>query len=257
MRHRHLSTVAFALGVVVLLDVLRVWLPSVITIFGRAAETPAELLGALALGWFLHALAAPALVRRLGSRPVGLMAAGVLAAVRLALTAAPGGRPQLWLACAGLLAGLVWLAATATRVDRPVPGLAIGLTTAAVGHALLATEDLVWRGGVLGWSLSALLVLAFLVASAASGARPVASSTAGSVEERAAASPAGVRSWLLCGSVLLLAGQVALSPALWNTAFHSGSPDFPGLFRPPQGAPPLLPAVRPAGSALTGGPCST
>ncbi|PSK63934.1 hypothetical protein B0E53_04116 [Micromonospora sp. MH33] len=78
MRHRHLPTVALALGVVVLLDVLRVWLPSIITIFGRAAETPAELLGAFALGWFVLALAAPVLVRRLGARPVRLVAAGLL-----------------------------------------------------------------------------------------------------------------------------------------------------------------------------------
>ncbi|MCZ7439281.1 endonuclease/exonuclease/phosphatase family protein [Micromonospora sp. WMMC241] len=167
MRHRHLSTLTLALGVAVLLDVLRVWLPSVITLFGRAAETPAELLGAFALGWFVLGLAAPTLVRRLGARPVGLAAAGVLAAVRLALTAAPGGPTQLWLACAGLLAGLVWLAATAASVDRPVPGLALGLAANAVGHALLGTEDLVWRGGMLGWTLSAALVVAFLVAAVA------------------------------------------------------------------------------------------
>ncbi|SCG62750.1 endonuclease/exonuclease/phosphatase family protein [Micromonospora humi] len=167
MRHRHLSTLTLALGVAVLLDVLRVWLPSVITLFGRAAETPAELLGAFALGWFVLALGAPALVRRLGARPVGLAAAGVLAAVRLALTAAPGGPTQLWLACAGLLAGLVWLASVAASVDRPVPGLALGLAGNAVGHALLGTEDLVWRGGTLGWTLSAALVAAFLVAAVA------------------------------------------------------------------------------------------
>jgi hypothetical protein len=42
----------------------------------RAAETPAELLGAFALGWFLLALAAPHLVRRLGARPGGLLVPG-------------------------------------------------------------------------------------------------------------------------------------------------------------------------------------
>ena len=77
MRHRHLSTLTLALGIAVLLDVLRVWLPSVITLFGRAAETPAELLGAFALGWFLLALAAPALVRRTGAAPVGLVTSAI------------------------------------------------------------------------------------------------------------------------------------------------------------------------------------
>ncbi|PZG06127.1 endonuclease, partial [Micromonospora craterilacus] len=146
MRHRHLNTATLALGVVVLVDVLRVFLPSVITIFGQAASTPAELLGAFALGWFVLALAAPALIGRLGARSVGLAAAVVLGAARLALTAGPGGRTQLWLATAGLLAGLVWLAATAARVARPVPGLTLGLTAGALGHALFGTHDLVWWG---------------------------------------------------------------------------------------------------------------
>ncbi|MGR6317768.1 endonuclease/exonuclease/phosphatase family protein [Micromonospora soli] len=264
MRHRHLHSAALALGVVVLLDVLRVWLPSVITIFGRAAETPAELLGAFALSWFVLALSAPALVRRCGPRPVGLVAAGVLAAARLTLTAAPGGRAQLWLACAGLLAGLVWLAATAAPVDRPVPGLAIGLTVSAVGHALLATEDLVWRGGALGWGVSGLLVLAFLATSAVLGGRPApvasaddatsaavpadalcvpaalptAGSGAAAAGRRSAAWPtAGGRAWLLCGPALLLAGQVALSPALWSAAGSYGD----GVAQPPEGHPSVLP----------------
>ncbi|WBC14454.1 endonuclease/exonuclease/phosphatase family protein [Micromonospora sp. WMMA1998] len=264
MRHRHLCTLALALGVTVLLDVLRVWLPSVITLFGRAAETPAELLGAFALGWFVLALAAPGLVRRLGVRPVGLAAAGVLAAVRLLLTAGPGGTAQLWLACAGLLAGLVWLAATAAFVDRPVAGLALGLAGNAVGHALLGTEDLVWRGGVLGWSLSVPLVLAFLAATglavtrrpvppsvtATSGpdragppsaaptsgsgrAVPWHGSTAASEPVRETPPTAAVRrAWLLCGPALLLANQIALAPAVWSAAAGTGSTDFPGVARP-------------------------
>ncbi|MCP3782692.1 endonuclease/exonuclease/phosphatase family protein [Micromonospora sp. A3M-1-15] len=225
MRHRHLPTVALALGVVVLLDVLRVWLPSIITIFGRAAETPAELLGAFALGWFVLALAAPVLVRRVGARPARLAAAGLLAATRLALTAAPGGRVQLWLACAGLLAGLVWLAATAATVARPVPGLASGLAGAAGGHALLGTEDLVWRGGVLGWTVSVLLVGAFVAAQSATG-------PAAGLRGRGAA---GRVAWLLVGPVLLLAGQLALAPAVWDAAatYWHDSADLSGLGLPP------------------------
>lgn len=256
MRHRHLSTLTLALGIAVLLDVLRVWLPSVITLFGRAAETPAELLGAFALGWFLLALAAPTLVRRVGAAPVGLVAAGVLAVARLALTAQPGGPAQLWLACAGLFAGLVWLAAVAASVPRPVAGLALGLAGNAVGHALLGTEDLVWRGGVLAWSLSALLVLAFLAASAAVRRERAAAPVRGDAARTAA--PAtdaadghagrrvptpGRRAWLLCGPALLLAGQVALAPALWSAAAGTGSPDFPGLVRPGNGALPGALAV--------------
>ncbi|MEV4520161.1 endonuclease/exonuclease/phosphatase family protein [Micromonospora tulbaghiae] len=248
MRHRHLSTLALALGIAILLDVLRVWLPSIITLFGQAAETPAELLGAFALGWFLLALAAPMLVRRMGAGPVGLVAAGVLAVARLALTAQPGGPAQLWLACAGLLAGLVWLAAIAASVPRPVAGLALGLAGNAVGHALLGTEDLVWRGGVLAWGLSALLVAAFLAAAVArrertaapvrgDAARPAvpAADAADGDGGRRVPTP-GRRAWSLCGPALLLAGQVALAPAIWSAAAGTGSPDFPGLARPAGGS---------------------
>ncbi|MCO1596165.1 endonuclease/exonuclease/phosphatase family protein [Micromonospora sp. RHAY321] len=202
MRYRHLTTGSLALGVILLIDVLRVWLPGIITIFGQAASTPAELMGAFALGWFLLALAAPALVRRVGARPVTVVAAVVLAAARLALTATPGGRPQLWMATAGLLAGLVWLVGVAARTDAPVPGLALGLAANAGVHALLDTYDLVWRGDWVGWLLSAVAVTLFLLGTA------LPSEPAGS---------GGARAWLLAGPALLLAGMVALAPALART----------------------------------------
>ncbi|WP_343450084.1 endonuclease/exonuclease/phosphatase family protein [Micromonospora oryzae] len=228
MRYRHLSTAALALGIVVLTDVLRVFLPSVITIFGQAATTPAELLGAFALGWFVLALAFPPLVRRLGVRPVTLAAAVALGGARLALTAAPGGRTQLWLATVGLLAGLLWLAGTATTTGRPVPGLALGIALGAVVHAVLGTYDLVWRGGPVGWAGSVALVAVFLVV-AARPARP--------------AEPGGARAWLLAGPALLLTGLVALSPAAAATAASYWRGPGGGLSWPPEaGDVPTLPA---------------
>ncbi|MGS2614770.1 endonuclease/exonuclease/phosphatase family protein [Micromonospora sp. LZ34] len=234
MRNRHLTTAALALGLVLLTDVLRVWLPSIITIFGQAASTPAELMGAFALGWFLLALAAPPLVRRLGARPVTLAAAVVLAGIRLALTAAPGGLAQLWLATAGLLAGLLWLAGTATGTPRPVPGLALGLALGAVGHALLDTYDLVWWGRWEAWLVSGALVVLFLAA--ASLRRP---STGSSAPDAAAG---GARAWLLAGPGLLLAGMVALSPALAGTAMSYFYGPGGSIAEPP-----------PLGLALAGG----
>ncbi|MFG1883427.1 endonuclease/exonuclease/phosphatase family protein [Micromonospora sp. NPDC049102] len=141
----------------------------------------------------------PALVRRVGARPVTVVSAVALAVARLALTATPGGRPQLWLATAGLLAGLVWLVGVAAGTDRPVPGLALGLAVNAVGHALLDTYDLVWRGGWVAWLLSSVAVALFLLDAALPAAPP---------------GRAGARSWLLFGPTLLLSGMVALAPAL-------------------------------------------
>ncbi|MGC5306886.1 endonuclease/exonuclease/phosphatase family protein [Micromonospora zamorensis] len=206
MRYRQLTTGTLALGVILLIDVLRVWLPGIITIFGQAASTPAELMGAFALGWFVLALGAPAVVRRVGARPVTVAAAVLLAAARLALTATPGGRTQLWLATAGLLAGLVWLVGVAADTDRPVPGLALGFAVNAALHAVLDTVDLVWRGDWLAWLLSSVAVVLFVLGTAQPGAR--ADVVAGT---------GGVRAWLLAGPALLLAGMVALSPALART----------------------------------------
>ncbi|WP_030487430.1 endonuclease/exonuclease/phosphatase family protein [Micromonospora chokoriensis] len=216
MRYRQLTTGTLALGVLLLIDVLRVWLPGIITIFGQAASTPAELMGAFALGWFVLALGAPAVVRRVGARPVTVVAAVVLAAARLTLTAAPGGRTQLWLATAGLLAGLVWLVGVAADTDRPVPGLALGFAVNAALHAVLDTVDLVWRGDWVAWLLSAVAVAVFLVGTAQPGQRAGAGAAlAGPVDTPAG--PGGARAWLLAGPALLLAGMVALSPALVQT----------------------------------------
>ncbi|MEU4471194.1 endonuclease/exonuclease/phosphatase family protein [Micromonospora sp. NPDC023888] len=207
MRYRQVTTGTLALGVILLIDVLRVWLPGIITIFGQAASTPAELMGAFALGWFVLAMGAPAVVRRVGARPVTVVAAVLLAAARLALTATPGGRTQLWLATAGLLAGLVWLVGVAADTDRPVPGLALGFAVNAALHAVLDTVDLVWRGDVVAWLLSSVAVALFVLGTARSGRGDGA----------ARAGAGGVRAWLLTGPALLLAGMVALSPALAQT----------------------------------------
>ncbi|MET8266544.1 endonuclease/exonuclease/phosphatase family protein [Micromonospora arida] len=223
MRYRQLTTGTLALGVLLLIDVLRVWLPGIITIFGQAASTPAELMGAFALGWFVLAMGAPAVVRRVGARPVTVVAAVALAVARLALTAAPGGRTQLWLATAGLLAGLVWLVGVAADTDRPVPGLALGFAVNAALHAVLDTVDLVWRGDWVAWLLSAVAVAVFLAGTAQSGrhggagdARTgPADAPVGSAD--APVGPGGGRAWLLAGPALLLAGMVALSPALART----------------------------------------
>ncbi|MGC4814175.1 endonuclease/exonuclease/phosphatase family protein [Micromonospora sp. DT228] len=229
MRYRQVTTGTLALGVLLLIDVLRVWLPGIITIFGQAASTPAELMGAFALGWFVLALGAPAVVRRVGARPVTVAAAVLLAVARLALTVAPGGRTQLWLATAGLLAGLVWLVGVAADTDRPVPGLALGFAVNAALHAALDTVDLVWRGDWVAWLLSSVTVALFLFGTARSGSAAgtagsgSAAGTAGSGSAAGAAGSGsragdgGVRAWLLAGPALLLAGMVALSPALAQT----------------------------------------
>ena len=208
------ATVPIALGILLLSDVLRVWLPSIITIFGQAASTPAELMGAFALLWFLAGFAAPPLVRVAGSRPVALTAAVVLAACRIALLGTGGGQLQLYVAGVGLLAGLFWLVATAARVADPVPGMAFGLALGTLVHTALDTYDLTWRGGVLSWALVALCALVFLAAQAT---------------DTDADADGGAAVWFVFGPVLLLWGMVAGSPAFAGTAISYAYGDFPGV----------------------------
>jgi len=208
MRHTHdviRRVVVPALGILLLVDVLRVFLPSIITIFGQAASTPAELMGAFALAWFLAGLAAPPLVRRYPAVTVG--AAVLLAAARTALMIVHGGQPQLYVAAAGTLAGIVLLCGSTGA--GLVPGVPLGLVLAAAQHAALGTLDLTWRGSWWAWSLLAVQVAVFLWYA---------------VSTRSDDSPGG--GWLLLGPALLLTGMYALSPA----ALVAGStvvPDVP------------------------------
>ncbi|WP_329108279.1 endonuclease/exonuclease/phosphatase family protein [Micromonospora sp. NBC_01699] len=224
MRRSAPALTAAALGVLLLVDILRVWLPSIITIFGQAASTPAELMGAFALLWFVLPLGAPPLFRLLGAGRFTLVAAVTLVGCRLLLPATPGGPAQLYLASAGLLAGLVWLAGLATTAPVAVPGLVVGLAATTVLHTALGTHDLVWRGGV-DLLVGVPVAVAFLVAQVrARDADPVGSA----------------RPWLLVGPALLLWGMLAGSPALAATGasyLAGAAAGFDRVAVPPPGGP--------------------
>ncbi|GIJ63931.1 endonuclease/exonuclease/phosphatase family protein [Virgisporangium aurantiacum] len=193
------SVPRLALGTLLLVDVLRVWLPSIITIFGQAASTPAELMGAFALLWFLLPFAVVPLWGRLPYRAkqavIGVAAVG-LGGSRLALVFVHGGQSQLYVASAGLLCGLVWFATQAMDGCRPVPGAPIGLVVAGVQHLVLGTVDLTWTGT---WWASAIVVvevLLFLMCGVTRLAEAEVST-----------------GWSLVGPTVLLTGMVLLSPA--------------------------------------------
>ncbi|WP_406313669.1 endonuclease/exonuclease/phosphatase family protein [Streptosporangium sp. NBC_01639] len=203
-----------ALGVVVLVDVLRVFLPSLITLFGRAGSTPAEMMGLYAVSWFLVAFLAVPLTRYVRPRTVAIGAGLALLLARLALQPTSGGDPQLYLASAGLLAGLVWLVATATDAGDARPAMAgviTGLAASTVIHAALDGIDLMWRPGPLPWvplAVELTLFGIFLLRTPATG------------ETR----PGAPRVWLLVGPALLLWGLYTGNTAHAQAAAGSSAP---------------------------------
>ncbi len=170
---------AIALGVLLLVDVLRAWLPSLITIYGSAGSTPAEQIGAFAVLWFIGPLVAIPLARLVGADRLALAAALGLAFVKFTASAVGGGdtrssTTQLYLLCAALTAGLVWLFAMAMNV-RSGRRAAVGVTTglgASVGlHTALSTVDLHWRTGWPAALAQAALACVFVVCVAAASGR--------------------------------------------------------------------------------------
>ncbi|WP_433217991.1 endonuclease/exonuclease/phosphatase family protein [Microtetraspora malaysiensis] len=200
---RAATPVAIALGVLLLSDVLRVFLPSLITLYGRAGETPPEQMGLFAALWFALPFAAAPVARLTGVRPILLFGAVALVAARIGLQTTDGGDPQLYLSAIGVCAGLLFLygaARTAARDAAPV-GIAAGLAASTVVHLLLDRMDLVWRDGPLPW----IAVLAFCAAFLAAVLTSV----------RLAHRPGDLASaavWLLTGPALMLAGMFSGGP---------------------------------------------
>ncbi|NRQ37036.1 metal-dependent hydrolase [Nonomuraea sp. NN258] len=202
-----------AVGVALLFDVLRVFLPSLITLFGRAGETAPELMGAYAAAWFVLPFLALAL------RPRWALLGGAVALV-LARILLQAGVSQLYVASAGVTAGLVFLYGCARTLPRTaVPaGIMGGLALSGIAHLLLDGVDLVWRDGLVPWLAVVTFCAAFLALVRLMEEPPA---------EPDLAPPA---TWFLFGPVLLLAGMAATSwakdPAgpgsIWRVALEAG-----------------------------------
>ena len=216
MRQGRLVTM---LGTVLFLDVLRVFLPSLITLFGRAGATSPEIMGAFALVWFLAPFPFVFLARWLSPLSLTLATGGLLALGRVVIQTTEGGEPQLYLASALVGLGSVWLVCTvmATVSDGRMSahgvmtGLVAGVAASAVLHTALGTVDLLWRDGALTWTGVVALAAGFLVLATRVRRAPANS-----------AAPTGPRAWLALGPLLFLSGLYTANPAVAETV--GGSP---------------------------------
>jgi endonuclease/exonuclease/phosphatase family metal-dependent hydrolase len=187
------ATGVTALTVLLLADVLRAWMPSVIFVYARAGSTPATQMGAFAFLPFLAVLVVAAVLR--WRRPADLVAAAAagLVLARVLLQGTDGGDAQLWAGTAAVTAGLLLLTALSRVVAATAAGVGVvsGLALDAALHTTLRSTDLVWRDGVASW-IAVLLIGALTLAAAVRLRR--SSETV----------PAPGRAWLAVGPVLVI-----------------------------------------------------
>lgn len=148
------DVVAVAAAMWLFTDAARVWGPSLITIFGQAASTPAEIIGMFALACFLVAL----LIARYIAQPWAGVT-GAVAVMAMMWTSGPGhlgGQAQLCAATVALVLSAAWLCqVTATNASALPAGVALGWYWSSVTHAALGTWGAVWREDV--WAAVALI----------------------------------------------------------------------------------------------------
>ncbi|GLZ31422.1 hypothetical protein Lesp02_36100 [Lentzea sp. NBRC 105346] len=199
-----MALIASAAGGLLLLDTVRIWLPSLTTIFGSAGTTDPLTLAAFALVWVLPAAFAIPLTRRWPTATPAVLA-GTATAARLVGQA---GVWQLYTSCVATTALFGWLVAVATKgwpTKKVAVGLAVSLATATLLQLLSGSVDLTWWSGPVPW----LLIIGC-------GAVMVAAARERYFEESATAL------WFAVGPTLLLAGIITTTTSRVEHGFIVG-----------------------------------
>ncbi|MEY3019823.1 MAG: hypothetical protein RLZZ272_807 [Actinomycetota bacterium] len=186
---RHPATRPVVLGAaavgLVLLEGMRVWLPSVLFVVGDAGSTSAVTMGAFALGVLAVTVATGELAGRTNPRWWWVLTGVVALGALLGLGATEGGTAQALLSSLVVLgagAALTALAAGAHDASDARTGLLGGVAASSALHAALGSVDLTWRDGLGARAATAALVTAAAVAMAMASrelaARPPAATEA-------------------------------------------------------------------------------
>ena len=145
-----------------LMELLRVWMPSLVVVLNEGLGSgPAGLAGAALATFMLGVLAASA-VGPVPPRLLWLLGTATLLGSRLALLLVDGGQPQLIVASAGVAGGAIALSGLAggsARGDLARLGVLGGAALSVAVLAVLGSVDLAWRTGAVGM-LGSLTVVA-------------------------------------------------------------------------------------------------
>ena len=149
----------------VLMELLRVWMPSLVVVLGEGLDVGPIGLAIAALATLGVAPLAAGLIGPAPARLLWLLGGTVLLGSRLGLLLVDGGRAQLLVSTIGVAGGavaLVGLAAGSVRGDLARLGVTSGAALSAAVLAVLGSVDLAWRHGAIGilGSLTVVLVAA-------------------------------------------------------------------------------------------------
>lgn len=245
-----------ALGVVaawLLIDFWRLWTPSLITLFGRAAETPAEIMGLFALVIMALPIVVVAFFRKASAGAATALLAAAFA-VRILLHLNPaGGDVQLYGASLGTILTVAAVCLAAGALDRTfIPSIFLGVFAGVAVHAFLGGYGAVWRGDA--WGVVALLAQAVFVAVAIRRA-------VHGIDLPAGRSPIAARTGFLLLPVLLLilvalsnVGRGSTIEALWGpvaVVIGAGAAAVVALLPAPRVRPWVSAVLFPASVALS------
>jgi endonuclease/exonuclease/phosphatase family metal-dependent hydrolase len=197
----------------ILLELLRVWMPSLVVILGEGLGVGPVGLGLVAVATLGIAPLTAVALGRTAPRVRWLVGVALMLGARLALVLVDGGPTQLMVVTLGVVGATVAitaLAAGSPRGDVARLGLLAGAAASFAVLAVLGSVDLVWRSGLVALPVTAVLVLVvgLLAASAARGLEG----------GRAAASP-----WGTLGPALVLLGVLG-GPAGRVATATAGTP---------------------------------
>ncbi|MFE2773116.1 endonuclease/exonuclease/phosphatase family protein [Microbacterium resistens] len=251
MTRTSLSTIGLA-AAWLLTDLWRVWTPSLITLFGRAAETPPEIMGAYALA----VMAAPLVLLAVVRGPAPRLAAGLLVAalvVRIGVQIVPGGGDvQLYGSSLGVALAVAALCLAAGALGRRlIPSVFLGIAVATTVHAALGSFGAVWRDDAAAYAVLVLqaTVVAFAVRAS------------GRVTEEPGDPAVAARSALLLLPMLLLVllalanvGRASVADPLWGpvaAVVGSGAAAVAALLPAPRRRPWAAAVLLPGAVALS------